>query len=63
MVHFEKCPEIKKKTTYFSIMNTFYNFTLKIETSWAKKVLKPILETWNTNDIIVYVWFIFSRIK
>ena len=44
-------------------MNTFYNFTLKIETSWAKKVLKPILETWNTNDIIVYVWFIFSQIK
>ena len=44
-------------------MNTFYNFTLKIETSWTKKVLKPILETWNANDVIVYVWFIFSRIK
>ena len=33
MVHFEKkCPEIKK-TTYFPLMTTFYNFTLKIETS------------------------------
>ena len=63
MVHFEKkCPEIKK-TTYFPLMTTFYNFTLKIETSWTKKVLKPILETWNANDVILYVWFIFSRIK
>ena len=45
-------------TTY-----TFYNFTLKIEISWAKKVVKSILETWNVNDIIVYVWFIYFRIK
>ena len=44
-------------------MTTFYNFTLNIETSWAKKALKPIMETWNANDIIVYVWFIYSRIK
>ena len=40
-------------------MDTFYNFTLKIETSWAKKVVKSILETWNVNDAIVYVWFIY----
>ena len=26
-------------------MTTFCNFTLKIETSWAKKVVKSILET------------------
>ena len=44
-------------------MTTFYNFTFKIETSWAKKVVKPILETWNRNDDIVYVWFIYFRIK
>ena len=44
-------------------MTTFYNFTINIETSWAKKALKPIMETWNANDIIVYVWFIYSRIK
>ena len=39
-------------------MTTFYDFTLKIETSWAQKVVKSILETWNVNDVIVYVWFI-----
>ena len=44
-------------------MATLYNFTLKIETSRAKKVVKYILETWNVNDIIVYVWFIFFWIK
>ena len=43
-------------------MNTFYNFALKRETSWAKKVVKSILETWNAN-VIVYVWIIYSRIK
>ena len=43
MVYFEKkCPEIKKNHI-FTLMTTFYNFTLKMETSWAKKVLKPIL--------------------
>ena len=44
-------------------MTTFYNFTYKIQTSWAKKVVKSILKTWDANDIIVYVWFIYSRIK
>ena len=49
--------------TYFSYMTTFNNFTLKINTSWAKKIAKSILETWNANDVIVYVWFIYFRIK
>ena len=40
-------------------MTTLLNFTFKIETSWAKKVVKSILETWNANDLIVYVWFIY----
>ena len=44
-------------------MTTFYDFALNIETSWAKKVVKTILETWNANSVIVYVWFIHSRIK
>ena len=44
-------------------MTTFYNFALKIETSWAKKVINPILETWNSNDGILYVWFTCSQIK
>ena len=57
MAHFEKYIEIKKKKN--PLITTFYNFTLKIETSWAKKNLKPILKTWNANDII----YMISRIK
>ena len=45
-------------------MTTFYNFALKIETSWDKKVVKSILEILYTfNDLIAYVWFIHSQIK
>ena len=48
-------------------MTTFYNFALKIETSWAKKVVKPILETSNAANmlpiVIVYVCFIHSLRK
>ena len=34
MVHFEKkCPKIKKYIYILSLMTTFYNFTLKMETS------------------------------
>ena len=36
-------------------MTTFYNFNHKIQTSWAKKVVKSILKTWDANDVIVYV--------
>ena len=52
----------KNWKTFFPLMNTFYNFALKRETSWAKKVVKSILETWNAT-VIVYVWIIYSRIK
>ena len=52
-----KNKEIKNFTPYD------YLLPIKIETSWAKKVVKAILETWNTNDAIVDVWFIHSRIK
>ena len=41
-------------------MTTFYDFNLKIETNWAKKVIKSILETWNVN-VIVYIWFIYFQ--
>ena len=44
-------------------MTTFYDFALKIEASWAKKDVKPSLETWDVNDVIVYVWHIYSQIK
>ena len=32
-------------------MTNCYNFALKIETSWAKEAVKPILETWKANDV------------
>ena len=51
------------KKFIFPLMTTFYNFTFKVDTSWAKKVLNPIFETWKNKDVIVYVWFIYSRIK
>ena len=34
-------------------MTTFYDFPLKIETSWAKMDVKSSLKTWNVNDDIV----------
>ena len=45
----------KLKNIFFHLMTIFYNFTLKIETSWTKNVVKPILETWNANDVIAHV--------
>ena len=42
----------KLKKRYFSLMATFYNFALKIETSWAKKVIKPILENQNNANML-----------
>ena len=53
----------KLKNHIFALMTTFYDFALKIETSWAKMDVKPSLETWNVNDVIVYVWYIYSQIK
>ena len=38
-------------------MIAFYDFALKIESTWAKKVVKSSL------DVIVYVWFIYFAIK
>ena len=49
--------KLKKQQHIFSLETTFYNFTRKIETSWAKKVVKSNV------SIIVYVWFIYFRIK
>ena len=44
-------------------MTTLYDFALKIETSWAKNGVNSSLETWNVNDVIVYIWYIYSQIK
>ena len=41
-------------------MITFYNFILKIETSWPKKVVKSILDTSNANVIMKFILFIFG---
>ena len=41
-------------------MTTFHNFALKIETSWAKRMVKPVLETRNANDVNTHVWFTHS---
>ena len=50
----KKGPKFK---TYF--LNSYNNFTIEIETSLAKRVVKFISETRNGN-VIVYVWFIYS---
>ena len=37
---------------------------LKIETSWGKKVVKPVFGCWNArSDIIIYVCLFHSLIK
>ena len=50
------------KTTFFTLMTTFYDFALKIKTSWAKKDVKSNLETWNVDDVVC-VWYLYSQIK
>ena len=61
-VHFwKKCLKIKKHT--FPLMTSFYHFALKIDASRVKKGLKSSLETWNVNDVIEYIWYIYSQIK
>ena len=46
----EKGPESLKNMLFFHLMTTFYNFTFKTETIWAKTV-----EIRNANDTILYV--------
>ena len=41
-------------------MTTLYNFALKIETTLSKRVAKPISETKNNIDVIVYASFTYS---
>ena len=61
-VFVKNCLKVKNML-FFHLVTTLYNFALKIETSWAKRARKPILETWNANDVTVYVWFIHSLTK
>ena len=57
--YFEKKYPKTKKKNFFPV----YNFALKIKTSLAKKIVKPILETWNAKHVIVYVLFIRFQTK
>ena len=45
MYVFKKSAQIKKNNIIFPLMTAFYNFSLKIEISLAKKAVKPILKT------------------
>ena len=53
----EQLNEIKKKN-YGQVF--IVSYLIKIEISWAKKDVKPSLEIWNVNDVILYVWYIYS---
>ena len=51
----KKCQKLKKRTI-FLCMTTFYNFALKIETSWAKSFLSPFWKL-ETPQIILLCMF------
>ena len=53
----------KLKNTFFPLWLPSMTLLLKMETSSAKKDVKPSLETWDVNDVIVYIWYIYSQIK
>ena len=48
----------ESEKAFFHFITTFYNYALKVETSLAKRMVKPILETRNANDI-AFDWFIY----
>ena len=52
-----------KNMTFLHFMTTVNDFALEIDTFWAKRVAKPILETRYVNDVCIYIWFIYSQIK
>ena len=57
-LHFEKKhPNVgKKKKNNIFLHIAFYNLTLKVDTSWAARVVWPILETTNANDVCMYIY-------
>ena len=51
----------KLKTNIFlKLYYYLHNFALKLETSWAKRVVQLIPETRNTNDISMFGLFILG---
>ena len=53
----------EKKIPFLHFMTNFQTFALTIEPGWAKRMVKPILETNDANDVSMYVWFIHSCMK
>ena len=52
----KKCPKIK-----IIWLLRFDSWLFTLDSSWAKKVVKSILETWNINNVIVmFILFIFG---
>ena len=48
--HFQKKGVKVRNITILHFVITFYNFVLRTETGWAKKVVKPILRIRNVID-------------
>ena len=48
---------------FLDFIAIFHNVAFKIETSWIERVVQPILETRNVNDVWIYVCFTLSDIK
>ena len=48
----------ESEKSFFHFITTFHNYALKVETSPSKRMVKPILETRNANDI-AFDWFIY----
>ena len=60
MVHFEKkCPDIKTNI-FVPLWLPFTTLLLKYKPIEKKK---PILETWNANDVIAYCLDFYDQIK
>ena len=57
----KKCPKVKKNLLFFHFMTTVYNFALKIETSWSKRVVKSNSKSRKANDVIVCLIYSFLK--
>ena len=44
-------------------MHNLYNFALKTEAVWVKRVVKHIVETRNVNDVYTYLCFTLPDTK
>ena len=56
-----KRAEKLKNVLLFHSMTAYHNFALKTENSWVERVVKPILDTRNTTDVIIYLVYSFTE--